>query len=124
MGAIEESGLEIFGKRSDAGPQEKWTTERVLRRLLPEIAAVEWVDPSAKVSLVERSAARAWAGHRLLDIEGPGVRLVAVSRLGSSMLPHDQLVAQEGDVVYLAVANDALSDLDARTAAPAAGQGH
>ena len=30
MGAIEEPGLEIFGKRSDAGPQEKWTTERVL----------------------------------------------------------------------------------------------
>ena len=38
MGAIEESGLEIFGKRSDAGPQEKWTTERVL--------SVRWWTPT------------------------------------------------------------------------------
>ena len=30
MGAIEEPGLEILGKRNDAGPQDKWTTERVL----------------------------------------------------------------------------------------------
>ena len=30
MGAIEEPGLEILAKRNDAGPQDKWTTERVL----------------------------------------------------------------------------------------------
>lgn len=30
MGAIEEPGLEILGKRNNAGPQDKWTTERVL----------------------------------------------------------------------------------------------
>ncbi len=101
-----------------------WTTERVLRRLLPEAAAVEWVDPSAKVSLVERSLARAWAGHRVLDVEGAGVRLVAVSRLGSALLPTEQMVAQEGDVVYLAVAHDALGRLDELTAGPAAGRGH
>lgn len=101
-----------------------WTTERVLRRLVPEAAAVEWVDPSAKVSLVERSLARAWAGHRLLDIEDAGVRVVAVSRLGTAMLPTTQTVAQEGDVVYLAVAHDSMSRLDELTAGPAAGSGH
>ena len=101
-----------------------WTTERVLRRLVPESAAVEWVDPSAKVSLVERSLARAWAGHRVLEVEREGVRVVAVSRLGSALLPTEQMVAQEGDVVYLAVAHDALSHLDDVTAGPAAGHGH
>jgi ferredoxin--NADP+ reductase len=30
MGAVEEPGPEILGKRNSAGPQEKWTTERVL----------------------------------------------------------------------------------------------
>ena len=30
MGAIEEPGLEILGKRKNAGSQDKWTTERVL----------------------------------------------------------------------------------------------
>jgi trk system potassium uptake protein TrkA len=101
-----------------------WTTERVLRRLVPESSAVEWVDPSAKVSLVERSLARAWAGHRVLEVERDGVRVVAVSRLGSALLPTEQMVAQEGDVVYLAVAHDALNHLDVVTAGPAAGHGH
>ena len=64
-----------------------WTTERVLRRLLPDALAVEWVDPSAKVSLVERSFSSSWAGTRVLEAESAGVRVVAVSRLGSAMLP-------------------------------------
>ena len=46
-----------------------WTTERVLRRLVPNSAAVEWVDPSAKVSLVERSVGKPWVGHKVLEIE-------------------------------------------------------
>ena len=33
----------------------QWTTERVLRRILPDAHGVEWVDPSAKVCLVERT---------------------------------------------------------------------
>ena len=98
-----------------------WTTERVLRRLLPESLVVEWVDPSAKVSLVERSFGTAWAGHRVLDAESAGVRVMAVSRLGSAMLPTADLVVQEGDVLYLAVAHDSLAHLDALSLNPPAG---
>lgn len=102
-----------------------WTTERVLRRLVPDGPSVEWVDPSAKVSLVERTLGRGWAGHRLADIESDGVRLAAVSRLGAAMLPHSNLVAQEGDVVYLVVAAEALGQLDALVNQPASsGHGH
>lgn len=101
-----------------------WTTERVLRRLLPEATAVEWVDPSAKISLVERSLGKTWAGRRALELESEGVRVVAVSRLGSAMLPTPALVAQEGDIVYLAVAADAIDTLDSLTNGPSAGQGH
>lgn len=101
-----------------------WTTERVLRRLVPNAAAVEWVDPSAKVSLVERAFGVAWAGRRVLSVESAGVRLVAVSRLGSAMLPTADLVVQEGDVLYLAVAHDALVHLDELVENPPAGDGH
>jgi trk system potassium uptake protein TrkA len=101
-----------------------WTTERVLRRLVPDAPAVEWVDPSAKVSLVERSLGSGWAGHRLMDIESSSVRVIALSRLGAAMLPSTDHVVQEGDVVYLAVASDAISHLDQITNSPAAGQGH
>jgi trk system potassium uptake protein TrkA len=88
-----------------------WTTERVLRRMLPDSPSVEWVDPSAKVSLVERSLGVGWAGHRLLDLEQAGVKVMAVSRLGTAMLAAPELVIQERDIVYLAVAADAMDTL-------------
>lgn len=91
-----------------------WATERVHRRLVTDVAAVEWVDPSAQVSLIEREVDRRFAGRRLLDVEQSplGVRVVAVSRLGVSQLPTPQTVAQEGDVLYLAVTSEALAHLD------------
>lgn len=95
-----------------------WTTERILRRVLPEASAVEWVDPSAKVSLVERSLGAAWAGRRLLDIERTGLRVVALSRLGTAMLATAELVIQEGDIVYLAVAAETIEQLDQIVAGP------
>ncbi len=95
-----------------------WTTERVMRRILPSEAAVEWIDPSARVSLVERTIAGSWSGHRLSDLEEPGrVRVAAVGRLGVAQVLNSDLVAQDGDVVYLAVASDALADVDAALAA-------
>jgi trk system potassium uptake protein TrkA len=97
-----------------------WTTERVMRRILPEEAAVEWVDPSASVSLVEHTLGAGWSGHRALEIDQPGVRLVALSRLGTSQLPHADLVVQDGDVVYLAVAADALERIPQVIAGPPA----
>src|SRR5215218_7776667 len=60
----------------------QWTTDRVLRRVLPE-AGVEWIDPSTKVCLVERLIPTKWAGRPLVDLEVDNVaRVVAVARLG------------------------------------------
>jgi trk system potassium uptake protein TrkA len=99
-----------------------WTTERVLRRLLPDTSGVEWVDPGAKVTLVERLVDPAWAGVRYSGMEEEGqVRVMAVGRLGVAQLPRPDLVVQEGDVVYLAVGAEVLGDLDARLSAPRAG---
>jgi trk system potassium uptake protein TrkA len=85
----------------------QWTTERVLRRILPDAHAIEWVDPSAKVCLVERSVPPQWAGKPLsaLEIEHTA-RLVAVARLGEASIPDLRQVAQEGDVVWVSVAGD------------------
>ncbi len=101
-----------------------WTTERVLRRVLPEAPAVEWVDPSARVSLVERSLGTGWVGEKLSAIETNEVRVVALSRLGVSMLPAPTFVVQEGDVVYLAVSADAMDRVDQLVAGPAKAGGH
>lgn len=100
-----------------------WTTERVLRRIVTETPAVEWVDPSANVSLVERQVERGWAGHRVLDLEEAhaGVRVVALTRLGVAQLPTSNLVAQEGDILHVAVTSDALGRIDTIFAPPPKG---
>jgi trk system potassium uptake protein TrkA len=102
-----------------------WTTERVLRRVLPDEPAVEWVDASARVMLVERPVPSAWAGRALDELERPGVvRVVALGRLGSSQIPRPGLVIQEGDVAYLGVAGDSLADVDQLLAAGPGKGGH
>jgi trk system potassium uptake protein TrkA len=101
-----------------------WTTERVLRRILPDEPAVDWVDPSAKVVLVERVVPGAWGGHTVEELEVPGVaRIVSVGRYGTAAVPKPGAVLQEADVVHLAVAADGLAQLDAHLARPVKG-GH
>jgi trk system potassium uptake protein TrkA len=102
-----------------------WTTERVLRRILPDEAAVEWVDASAKVLLVERQLGRAWSGHPVANLDQPGKwRVVSLTRLGVGQVPREDLVLQDGDSVHLALAGDAVSELDARLAAGPGKGGH
>ena len=101
-----------------------WTTERVLRRILPDEPAVEWIDPSAKVVLIERVVPGAWGGHGIDEFELPGVmRIMSIGRYGTATVPKSNAVLQEGDVVHLAAAGDALAQVDAHLAGPAKG-GH
>jgi trk system potassium uptake protein TrkA len=104
----------------------QWTTERVLRRILPDAHAVEWVDPSAKVCMVERAVPPHWAGKPLLSMEMPGAaRVIAVSRLGEASIPDTRTVAQEGDVVWVTVAGDQLDVFEKHVSdIAAAGGGH
>jgi len=102
----------------------KWATERVLRRILDD-AAVEWIDPSARVVLVERVVPGSSVGTKLGELEAEGsVRVVALARLGVGQLPKPDIVLQEGDVLYLAVGGDEVEALDARLAGAAAGGSH
>ena len=103
----------------------QWATERVLRKILPDAHAVEWVDPSAKVCMVERTVPPTWAGRRLLDLEVEGVsKVVAVSRLGEASLPDPKLVAQEGDVVWVAVSGDQMDSFESHLTNDATAGGH
>lgn len=90
----------------------QWASERVLRRILPDSHAVEWIDPSAKVALVEHLASSSLAGRKVVDVETPGtLRVVALQRLGVSQLPTPGLVVQDGDVLFVAVAGDRIDDV-------------
>lgn len=91
----------------------QWTIDRVLRKLLPDVSEHDWVDPSARVVVVERPVAKAWAGRPLAEIELPGTaRAVALSRTGLAQVATPDLIAQDGDVLYLAVTVGRLTEVD------------
>jgi len=103
----------------------QWTIERVLRRILPESHAVEWIDPSAKVCLLERQVPPTWAGRDITELEIDGeAKVVAVSRLGVSQLVRPHLVIQDGDLVYAAVSGDKIGAFDDRLSGSATAGAH
>lgn len=90
-----------------------WTTDQVMRRLLPDATGAEWSDPTAGVSIVERPVAKAWVGKAISELEeATGARVAAIGRMGASLVASDKTVAQEGDLLYIAVAADAVDALD------------
>ena len=103
----------------------QWTIERVLRRILPDAPSVEWIDPSAKVCLIERLVPPAWAGHRVaeLDVESQA-HVIALSRLGVAQLSRADLVIQDGDVVFVAISGDHIDEFDEHIRAGTTSGGH
>jgi trk system potassium uptake protein TrkA len=100
-----------------------WTTDQVHRRLVPDQSVSEWTDASGAVSLIERELPDGRAGRKLSDLdEGDHFQVVALTRGGRAQLATPSLVGQEGDLLHLAVRNDALDELRARL--QAGGEGH
>jgi trk system potassium uptake protein TrkA len=92
-----------------------WTTDQVVRRLLPGQHPADWTDSSGKVSLVERDLPAMWAGHRLSKLSEPGSFVLgAVTRLGTARVIEPDLVGQEGDVLSIMVDVGAIDALQAR----------
>ncbi len=101
-----------------------WTIDQVRRRLLTDVDVRDWSDPTGRLTLVERSLPEAWAGRPLSELEDPGrLSLVAVTRAGAPRLDASQLVGQEGDVLHLAVLDDAWRALDEAFAPGSDGSG-
>lgn len=85
----------------------KWTADQVLRRLLPEGAETEWVDPSGTVRLAEVHAGQRWVGHTVTALEeASGARVAFLTRYGDGLLPGPDSVIQEGDLVHVVMRVD------------------
>ena len=92
-----------------------WTTDQVMRRLFHDLTAVDWTDPTGSLSIVERALPDGWAGKKLAGLGEPGrYRLTAITRAGNVRLAGPELVGQEGDILHIAVINEALEELEAR----------
>jgi trk/ktr system potassium uptake protein len=77
-----------------------WTTDQVLRRLLPGETRSDWVDPTGRVGVVERQIPAKAVGVKLALLNRPGrFWLTAVSRFGQAQVVTGEMVGQEGDVL-------------------------
>jgi trk system potassium uptake protein len=90
----------------------KWTSDRILRRILPDLPAVEWTDPSSSVVLVERTLPDSLVGEKVLELETKGARISALRRLGSAVIPDSKTLVQQGDIAYFTVEKDSVNSLD------------
>src|SRR5690348_5561059 len=82
----------------------KWTSDQMLRRLLPQGHVPEFTDPSGHVVVAEVTVNPAWVGRRITALEeATGGRVAYLTRLGTGMLPGADTVWQEGDLLHIAV---------------------
>jgi trk system potassium uptake protein TrkA len=84
-----------------------WTAGQIMRRLLPQGGLEEYRDASGQVLLAEMPAHSSWYGHAITDLEhATGARVGFISRLGAGLVPDEDSVLQDGDLVHVLVASD------------------
>jgi trk system potassium uptake protein len=84
-----------------------WTIDQVVRGLFPTRSGADWIDPTGQIELVERTVSPRWAGRSIAELEEKsGAKVVAVTRQGRPLLETAQLVAQDGDLLYLVIGTD------------------
>ena len=89
-----------------------WTIEQVRQWLIPQQNRPSWTDATGTLQLLEFPLPAAWAGRSLAALNVPGkISLVGVGRAGTVRLDGAELVGQERDLLHLAVAIDAQSEL-------------
>jgi trk system potassium uptake protein len=80
----------------------KWTSDQVLRRILPAGAEPDFRDPSGTIRLDQVPVSEAWVGQRTVKFqEQSRCRIAWIDRLGEGMLPTRETVIQEGDLLRL-----------------------
>ena len=94
-----------------------WTTDRLLRAIVPEGLISEWRDPSGTVTIVNLPYHRHWIGRPLVEFEGAiGVHTAFVVRFGRGVLPTHDTVVQDGDLVYASVLSKDVHDVGDKAA--------
>nr|WP_277870549.1 TrkA family potassium uptake protein [Nakamurella antarctica] len=84
-----------------------WTTDRLLRAIIPDGLISEWRDPSGTVTVVQVPYHPHWLGKPLTELEADlEMRTAFIVRFGAGILPTSETVVQQGDLVYAIVLAD------------------
>ncbi len=91
-----------------------WTTDQILRNLIPEGSKSEWRDASGRVLLCEMYPHNNWYGRAILLIdELTPARVAFITRLGVGIIPDEHTVLQEGDLIHVMVAEEDTARVEA-----------
>jgi len=90
-----------------------WTTDQIMRRLVPAGSRSEWRDASGLVQLCEVHVDSSWYGRPASLVEQlTPARLAFITRLGEGLIPDENTVLQEGDLIHVMVTEKDLPEVD------------
>ena len=92
-----------------------WTSERVLRHLLSVGTTPDWIDPSAKFTMVERRVPADTAGISIATLEAAtSSKVTLLHRFGETLIPSATTLLQEDDQLHVVIAAGKTDLLDER----------
>ncbi len=95
-----------------------WSTDRLMRMLLPDGVATAWREPSGTVAVLPLPIHQDWIGHPIRQLEAAtGARVAFIVRFGRGVLPRPDTAVQAEDTVYVAAVSGTVSVVTAAAAA-------
>ncbi|GAA0261035.1 TrkA family potassium uptake protein [Cryptosporangium japonicum] len=104
----------------------RWTSDQVLRALMPESSVEVWRDPSGSIVMIEPALHPGWLTQKISALEeATGFRVAYLTRFGVGHLCSNSTVIQEGDRIFI-LASEGQVDKISQIAgsAPAESRGH
>jgi trk system potassium uptake protein TrkA len=86
------------GWASRRWPTVPWSTDRLMRMLLPDGVASAWREPNGTVAILPLPLHEDWVGHSVRALElAAGCRVAFIVRFGTGVLPGSDTVVQAED---------------------------
>jgi trk system potassium uptake protein TrkA len=96
-----------------------WSTDRLMRMLLPDGVASAWREPTGTVAILPLPVHEDWVGHPVRDLErATGCRVAFIVRFGTGVLPKPDTAVQAEDTIYVAAVSGTVSDVTAAATTP------
>lgn len=96
-----------------------WSTDRLMRMLLPDGVASAWRDPTGTVAILPLPVHEEWVGRPIRELEAAtGCRVAFIVRFGTGLLPKSDTAVQAEDTVYVAALSGTIGEVTAAAAAP------
>jgi len=90
----------------------RWTTDQMLRFLLPDEIPVEYTVDNGEVVITALPAPHGVVGKNVLDLDLEGQRrVIALSRFGVPRIPDKNLTVQDGDILHVSVVRGSATEL-------------